>query len=82
VSKCNLEILSCMLALIRSRTRLEIARVALLACLAASLASCATKDAPLIADPNATHNETALPWNQQQKWETEGQAAALTQGRR
>jgi type IV pilus biogenesis protein CpaD/CtpE len=71
-----------MLALILSRTRLEIARVALLACLAAALASCATKDpAPLIADPNATR-ETALPWNEQQKWEREGEAAALTQGRR
>jgi hypothetical protein len=71
-----------MLALIRSRTRLDIARVALLVCLAVLLASCATKEPQLIADPNATHNETALPWNQQEKWETEGQAAALTQGRR
>lgn len=52
----------------------------MLACLA--LTSCATKDpGPLIADPNAT-NETALPWNQQEKWEREGQAAALTQQRR
>jgi hypothetical protein len=82
VSKCNLEILWFMLALILSRTRLEIASVAMLACLAAALASCATKDAPLIADPNATTRETALPWNEQQKWEREGEAAALTQGRR
>ncbi|MEY2557668.1 MAG: hypothetical protein QOE34_1093 [Verrucomicrobiota bacterium] len=54
----------------------------MLACLAASLSSCATKSAgPLIADPNATR-ETALPWNEQQKWEREGDAAALAQGRR
>jgi len=52
----------------------------MLACLA--LTSCASKDpAPLIADPSAQH-ETALPWNQQEKWEREGQAAALTQQRR
>ena len=44
-----------------------------LAFLAAALTSCATKDpAPLIADPNSAR-ETALPWNEQQKWETEGQ---------
>jgi hypothetical protein len=71
-----------MLALILSRTRLEIARVALLACVATSLASCATKETALIADPAAKTRETALPWNEQQKWEREGEAAALTQGRR
>ena len=44
--------------------------------------SCATKDpAPLIEDPNAK-KETALPWNEQQKWEREGEAAALNQQRR
>ena len=54
----------------------------MLACLASALASCATKDpGPLIADPNAS-NETALPWNEQQKWEREGQAGALAQQRR
>jgi hypothetical protein len=72
-----------MLALILSRiTILKGAGLAMLACLAASLSSCATKNAgPLIADPNATR-ETALPWNEQQKWEREGDAAALAQGRR
>ena len=54
--------------------------MAMLACLA--LTSCATKDpAPLIADPS-DRSETALPWNQQQKWEQEGQAAGLTEQRR
>jgi predicted ATPase len=54
----------------------------LLAVLTAALTSCATKDpAPLIADPNASR-ETALPWNEQQKWEREGEAAALNQQRR
>lgn len=69
-----------MAAAIISRIRFQIAGLAMLACLA--LTSCASKDpAPLIADPSAQH-ETALPWNQQEKWEREGQAAALTQQRR
>lgn len=69
-----------MAAAIISRTRFQIAGLAMLACLA--LTSCASKDpGPLIADPSAQH-ETALPWNQQEKWEREGQAAALTQQRR
>ena len=46
------------------------------------LASCVSKEpAPLISDPRAA-NDTALPWNEQQKWEREGQAAALNQQRR
>ncbi|HYJ05834.1 MAG TPA: hypothetical protein VEX43_11910 [Chthoniobacterales bacterium] len=69
-----------MAAAIINRIRSQIAGLAMLACLA--LTSCASKDpAPLIADPSAQH-ETALPWNQQEKWEREGQAAALTQQRR
>jgi len=69
-----------MAAAIINRIRFQIAGLAMLACLA--LTSCASKDpGPLIADPSATH-ETALPWNQQEKWEREGQAAALTQQRR
>ena len=54
----------------------------MLACLSAALTSCATKEPPpLIADPNAA-NETALPWNRQEKWEVEGPAAAMNQQRR
>jgi hypothetical protein len=69
-----------MAAAIISRIRFQIAGLAMLASLA--LTSCASKDpGPLIADPSAQH-ETALPWNQQEKWEREGQAAALTQQRR
>jgi len=69
-----------MAAAIISRIRFQIAGLAMLASL--SLTSCASKDpGPLIADPSAQH-ETALPWNQQEKWEREGEAAALTQQRR
>lgn len=49
---------------------------------AVGMSSCATKDpGPLIEDPSAK-KETALPWNEQQKWEREGEAAALNQQRR
>ena len=71
-----------MLAIIRKRIRFQTAGVILLACLTIVLTSCATKDpAPLVADPNVT-GETALPWNEQQKWEREGQGAMLNQQRR
>ncbi|HEX8897785.1 MAG TPA: hypothetical protein VF751_03740 [Chthoniobacterales bacterium] len=47
-----------------------------------ALSSCATnKQTALIDDPNE-RKETALPWNEQQKWEREGEAAALNQQRR
>jgi len=71
-----------MLATIRNCISFRIATLALLVTLALSLSSCATrKDTALITDPN-DKKETALPWNEQQKWEREGQAAALNQQRR
>jgi hypothetical protein len=71
-----------MLATIRNRISFRIATLALLATLALSLSSCATKkDTAFIRDPN-DKKETALPWNEQQKWEREGEAAALNQQRR
>jgi len=71
-----------MLAIILNRISFRIATLALFATLALSLTSCATKkDTALITDPN-DKKETALPWNEQQKWEREGQAAALNQQRR
>ena len=70
-----------MLATIRNRISPGIAALAL-AGSTLLFASCASKEqAPLIADPRAA-NDTALPWNEQQKWEREGQAAALNQQRR
>jgi len=53
-----------------------------LLCLAAALSSCVSKEPPpLIADPGG--RETALPWNEQQKWERDGSAAGLNMaGRR
>jgi hypothetical protein len=71
-----------MLATIRNRSVFRVACRLFAGGCAFALISCATKDpAPLIADPNAK-KETALPWNEQQKWEREGEAAALNQQRR
>ena len=70
-----------MLATIRNLVSFRIPTLAL-ATLALSLSSCATKkDTAFIRDP-ADKKETALPWNEQQKWEREGAAAALNQQRR
>ena len=70
-----------MLAITRNQTFPRFALFALFV-LALVLSSCATKEpGPLIADPNGA-TETALPWNEQQKWEREGEAAALNQQRR
>jgi hypothetical protein len=71
-----------MLVTIRNHFHLKIATLALLATLALSFSSCATKkDTALIRDPN-DKKETMLPWNEQQKWEREGEASALNQQHR
>lgn len=72
-----------MLARIHDLTGVKWIQLALLACVTIAVTSCASKDpGPLIADPGGTR-ETALPWNEQQKWERDGSAAGLnTAGRR
>ena len=71
-----------MLATIRNRTHLKIAGLAFFAAIAFGFSSCATKkQTAFIDDPNAK-KDTALHWNEQQKWEREGDAAALNQQRR
>jgi len=68
-----------MLGTIRKRIHLKFAALALFGL---SLGACASnKETALIADPNA-RKETALPWNEQQKWEREGEAAMINQQRR
>jgi predicted ATPase len=71
-----------MLATIRSRITVKFAAMALLGALALAFSSCASNNkTAFISDPN-DKKETALPWNEQQKWEREGEAAALNQQRR
>jgi hypothetical protein len=50
----------------------------LLCASAITLASCATqKDPPrLVSDPDERH-ESAIPWNQQEKWEIGSEVSAL-----
>jgi hypothetical protein len=55
--------------------------VAIVGSFAIALVSCATKETALINDPNE-RKETALPWNEQTKWEREGEAGAINQQRR
>jgi len=71
-----------MLATIRNLVPTRFVILGLFGILALGLASCATrKDTAFIADPS-DKKETALPWNEQQKWEREGEASALNQQRR
>jgi hypothetical protein len=71
-----------MLVTIRSRIHLRIAAQALLAAFALSFSSCATKrTTAFLSDPNEK-KETSLPWNEQTKWEREGEGAMLNQQRR
>jgi hypothetical protein len=71
-----------MLATIRNRIHSRVAALALFAAVALALGSCATKKETAFINDPAAKKETALPWNEQQKWEREGEAAALNQQRR
>jgi hypothetical protein len=73
-----------MLARIPDPACVKFIRIALLSYVAMTLASCVTREPPpLIADPRGTH-DSALPWNEQQKWERGGGMAEQlnTAGRR
>jgi hypothetical protein len=68
-----------MLAQIRKQRR-KIAAVLLFSA-ATLMVSCATqKDVALVKDPDAKP-EGAMPWNKQEKWETGGQFANMTDRR-
>jgi len=71
-------ILSFMLALIPKRT---ISAFLLLAgCMA--FAACATqKPQPALVDDPDAKKESQIPWNKQEKWETQGQFAGMTDRR-
>jgi outer membrane biogenesis lipoprotein LolB len=45
----------------------------------ATLAACA-KDQPALVDDPAT-KESSMPWNKQEKWETQGQMGGITDRR-
>jgi hypothetical protein len=65
-----------------SRISVKFVALTLLTALAFGFSSCANnKETAFLSDPN-DKKETALPWNEQQKWEREGEAAELNQQRR
>jgi hypothetical protein len=63
--------------LIRSRTTLA----ALALCAAGALSSCATKQQPQLVSDGRTGRESSIPWDKQEKWETQGQFANMTDRR-
>jgi hypothetical protein len=67
-----------MLAQIRNSRWFRFTNLALLGGAALSLASCATKQPPQLVSDGAGR-ESALPWNQQEKWEKEGQFGGLVE---
>lgn len=68
-----------MLALVR-KIRKGIASAVLLAA-ATTLVACASQKQQLVVDdPDAKH-ESMVPWNKQEKWETQGQFAGMTDRR-
>jgi len=69
-----------MLDQIRNSNWYRIANCALLAGAVCALSSCATKQpAPLISD-NPRGRESSIPWNQQEKWEGQGQLGPMAEG--
>jgi hypothetical protein len=68
-----------MLALVR-KIRKGIASVALLIA-ATTLVSCASQKQQLVVDDPDSKHESMVPWNKQEKWETQGQFAGMTDHR-
>ena len=67
-----------MLAQILNSVSFRATKVAAVALVAGALASCATKkEVALVNDPSTTGRESALPWNQQEKWEGQGQFGGM-----
>jgi outer membrane biogenesis lipoprotein LolB len=61
------------------KIRRESANVLMLV-VAATLLGCA-KDQPALVDDSSTKNESSMPWNKQEKWETQGQMGGITDRR-
>ena len=67
-----------MLAQVRKLHVARIFRALLLLTCMAAFAACATKkETPLISDN--TGPESSIPWNQQQKWENQGQLGPMAE---
>ena len=62
------------------KLRRDIASVLLLL-VAAALGACAKDEQPSLVDDPATKHESVMPWNKQEKWETQGQIGGITDRR-
>ena len=67
-----------MLVAIRNHSITRAAKFSLLIGVMAALASCATKPKPELVSTGADP-ESTLPWNQQQKWEGQGQLGGMAE---
>ena len=68
-----------MLALVR-KIRKGIASAVLLIA-ATTLVSCASQKQQVVVDDPDSKHESTVPWNKQEKWETQGQFAGMTDRR-
>ena len=68
-----------MLALVR-KIRKGIASAVLLIA-ATTLVSCASQKQQVVVDDPDSKHESMVPWNKQEKWETSGQFAGMTDHR-
>ncbi len=66
-----------MLARVRSSRSFRFAQLILLAIAALTVTSCATKEQPQLVSDGTHGQESALPWNRQEKWENTGKLGAL-----
>jgi hypothetical protein len=66
-----------MLAAIFNRSTTRTAKLSLLIALSA-FTSCATKEKPPLVS-SGNDRESSLPWNQQQKWENQGQLGGMAE---
>jgi hypothetical protein len=65
----------------RVRKIRQLVFVFLLVCSAITMVSCAKDQPALVEDPDAKH-EGQMPWNRQEKWETQGgQLSGITDRR-
>lgn len=68
-----------MLGLIRKETRATAKYIALSFLAAGAFSSCATKQEPQLVSDGRTGEESSLPWNQQAKWEGQGQLGNMAE---
>ncbi len=70
-----------MLARIPERTRSAVVIAALAISAVCALTSCATKQEPALVSDGTTGRDSSIPWNKQERWESAGPYANMTDRR-